>query len=208
MILSGSLQEERNLKLLLKGRDGTGFAGKRGFQVSEGLVRGLAGVRQIGLGAALGEGGSYVALAVLKTFPDPICRRDTEIHVQSAKGFSLVAERNHDEIQEPPQDVRAKAQALEFIGGPYAEGVPAAVVALFAIVAEDAPPATRSQPIVLRITEEIAVEYQRTGAFAGRARQKFQALMQAKKIILRTVEPWKRKEQRKPPNKKRGLYRP
>ena len=169
---------------MLEGHDGTGFMRKGGFQVNDSLLGGLAGMRHFWREAALGEGGAYVALTVVKTIPDPISRRDAEVHVQGAQGFSLVAEADY-ELYKCPQGVRADARAFEFVGFPDAEGVSAAVVALLAVVAKDAPPATGFLIVVVfSVAVEFAMENERTGHFAVRTQREFQAEIQELEIIL------------------------
>ena len=191
---------------MLKSGYGAGLRGKRGFQVSEGLLCGLPCMWQVGRRAALGQSSAYVALAVHKTLPDSVGRRDAEIELCGAQGLRSIAQTNH-EFEECPQALCTEAQAPEFISGPYAERVSAAVVVLFTIVAEDPPSATRLSIIVaLGIAEQPTVENQRSGRFAGRARREFQAMIQAQEIILGTVELRERKAQRNPPKAKSGDY--
>ena len=175
--LFGTLQK-RDLKLILKGRDGACLGGKRGFQVSDGLCFRLTGKRQVGW-AALGQSSAYVALAVHKTLPDSVGRRDAEIELCGAQCFRRIAQTDH-KFEECPQALRTEAQAPEFIGGPHAEGVPAAVVVFFTIVAKDPPAATRLLIVVVfGIAEQRTVENQRSGCFAGRTMRQFQAMIQA-----------------------------
>ena len=192
---------------MLKSRDGTVLTWKRGFQMSECLFRRLPGLRQIWRRATLGESAAYVALAVNKALPNSIGRRDAKIQVQGAKGMSLVVTQSKHEVKKFPQDACAKAQAFDSIGGAYAEGVSAAVMVFFAIVAEDPSAAPRFPAIlILRVAPQSTVENQSTGHFAVRTRRKFQALIQAQKIFLRTVKPCERKAQRNPPKTKNGDY--
>jgi len=193
------------LKLVLKGRDGTGRGGKRGLQVSDGLRSGLARMKH-GRRAALDQSAANRALAFHKTLPDSIGRRDAVIQICSAKGLSLVSQADY-EFEESPQSLRAEPQAFEFIGGPYAEGMSAAVVALLAVIAEDTPAATRlSTLIVFGIAEQPAVKNQRFRCFAVRTKRQLQALTHAQEIILGMVKPRERKAQRNSPKAKSGDY--
>ena len=114
-----------------------------------------------------------MALAAYEAFPSPICGGDAEIHVQGAQGLGLVAQAD-DEYQECPKGSGAEAGASECIGGPNAEGVAAAVVAGFAVIAEDAPGAAGFPAIVvLGVAVKLAVEDKRSGQLAGGTRGKF-----------------------------------
>ena len=166
--------------------------------MSDGLLCRLFSVWQPGRCAALGERGTDMALAVHETLPDSIGRRDAEIRVQCAKGFSFVSKNNH-ELEECPQRICAEAQAFDFIGDPNAESVSATAVALLAVVTEDAPAATRFPIFIgLSVAIQLAVENQRSSRFAMRTGRESQALILAKKVFIRTVESRKRKTQKIP----------
>lgn len=178
------------------------------MKVSDGLCHGLSRIRKGWLCAESREGRAYAALSVQEAFPQTIRRRNAEGRVAAAHCLSRVAQAD-DEREERPEHARTRSQASEPVGSTNAERASAAIVALLAVVAENAPAPTLAMFAVVGVAAQLAVQDQRAGRLAGRARRDLECMVGAQEIRLGTIEPRQRQAQRQGlrSGKRAGLYR-
>lgn len=122
--------------------------------------------------------------------------------------MSCVAQADN-ECEKRPERARARPQASEPVGITDAEGAPAAIVALLAVVAENAPAPALATLVIVGVGEQPAVQDQRSGRLAGRARRDLECVVGAQEIRVGTIESRQRQAQRNGlrMGKRAGLYR-